>query len=63
MRKKLTRKIRPEQMQVLQNFKRDLPFSGELPEIRNGGGLFWGSGGGVPTARKFCKNNLILELF
>ena len=30
------------------------------------GGLFWESGGGAPSARKFCiflQNNLILELF
>ena len=26
-------------------------------------GLFWGSGGGASSARKFCKMNLILELF
>ena len=31
-----------------------------------GGGLFWGSGGGAPSARNFaffCKNSLILEVF
>ena len=24
------------------------------PEIRNGGRLFWGSGGGAPSSQKFC---------
>ena len=40
--------------------------SGARLEIRNEGGLFWGSGGGAPSARNFaffCKNSLILEVF
>ena len=53
--------------------------AGALPEIRNGGGLFGGSGGKAPSRWRhggvgaeppahenfafFCKNNFILGLF